>query len=644
MIKRNLVIVFAFLSLSTIHTFAIEGLQLSVQSSNVVLAWPSTADETYIVQYRPALDAGFSWLTLTNYFLAAPDTNVTFFTHSNIVQYPPPTGGGTNGGGSPLPPMPMAKFKSGTSGSEIHVNDASEDTTNEYAGFYRVVRDGVHLWGITNGMIISNVLVTTIEFAVDSTDQVVGVTFYDMNSASPIIGASGQSLGGNRWLLVWNTTLSFNGDYAICAQLNFASDPPVTSQPVTVTVDNVISFPNYFSQVYGGQMWIYAVTIPNAPYELDMYDENTNYLGTFEDYADSTGTISFLWNLVDANNNFSDSTNFVGVFTVDTSGRANLRPQVVSPSGTAADFLASPPAMKPISAKFKSKNGGFQPNDFDATASSKQLWVKEPNWTPNDNWVVAYAPLTDDPTTTFKEENMMLGTVSTGNDGVLNALANDTYSNLSPGNTPNSHAFELVDSSSRDQLLNYLADSRYENFYFFGHGDDSHISAYQGTDSVISSDQIAYALGNVPLSYNNGPGYLINTDPPIIVYPTVNPSIQRAALHPYRFVFLDGCGTAMGNFCESFGIPAVTVTTNFFAAAKVESRAFVGYTKSITFNAAQWDWRAFMIVDFLQDWRSAAYTVQDCMSIAKAAVFQPMDSSATIYGAVDMKANTRTRP
>jgi hypothetical protein len=86
------------LSQFTSQTFAIEGLKVSVQSTNAVLFWPSDPSETYIVQYRPTLTADSSWTTLTNYYPAAMDANVTFFVHSNIVQYPLVVGGGTNGG------------------------------------------------------------------------------------------------------------------------------------------------------------------------------------------------------------------------------------------------------------------------------------------------------------------------------------------------------------------------------------------------------------------------------------------------------------------------------------------------------------------------------------------------------------------
>lgn len=106
--------------------------------------------------------------------------------------------------------------------------------------------------------------------------------------------------------------------------IDYASDTPAVSVPVTVTVSNVISFPNYFSRVFGNQMWIYAETIPNAAYQIDMYDENTNYLGSFVDYADGGGYISFLWDLTDGNGHTFDSTNFYGVFTVDTSSLSSM--------------------------------------------------------------------------------------------------------------------------------------------------------------------------------------------------------------------------------------------------------------------------------------------------------------------------------
>jgi hypothetical protein len=107
-IKQAIIGTVALSFACAIPTFAIEGLQISVQSSNVVLSWLSTNTETYIIQYRPTLDATSPWTTLADYYPAATDTNVTFFIHSNIVQYPLIQGGGTNSsGGSPPSPDEM---------------------------------------------------------------------------------------------------------------------------------------------------------------------------------------------------------------------------------------------------------------------------------------------------------------------------------------------------------------------------------------------------------------------------------------------------------------------------------------------------------------------------------------------------------
>jgi hypothetical protein len=244
------------LSLFTSHTLAIEGLHISVQSSNVVLSWPSTNTETYIVQYRSNLVAG-SWLTLTDYFPAAANTNVTFFVHSNVIQQPNGSSGSfamASSAGSGLSmalavpesatPMAMPADGSGSavplflyppgfdlsrliildplsgewingsaySARPLSLEAAQCDMTQPLGGdspspdgdggagptpetgFYRVARDGMHIYGLTNGAVLSGSMQFPIEFALGSTDEIVGVAFYDENN-SPIIGASAQGTG-----------------------------------------------------------------------------------------------------------------------------------------------------------------------------------------------------------------------------------------------------------------------------------------------------------------------------------------------------------------------------------------------------------------------------------------------------------------
>jgi hypothetical protein len=299
-IKRNALIASAFLSLSTFHAFAIEGLQLSVQSSNVVLSWPSVDDgsETYLIQYRPTLSPDSSWLTLTDYFAAVQNTNITFFIHSNIVQYP--DGGLGGGGGSPpepgmmmnhsvaaskpsvpmvIPadgsgvPVPLAIYPPGFDLSNLvildpatgeHVSgngysirsfsagggqangmqpmDASSDDTNCYTGFYRVVRDGAHLVGVTNGTIWTDFVSLPVELG----NAAGSISTMSLTEDGNPVGDSIQPAGTR--LLVDSTQMS-NGVHQVSLSAQWSDTngniTEASSPPVLVTVSNEISYPDW---------------------------------------------------------------------------------------------------------------------------------------------------------------------------------------------------------------------------------------------------------------------------------------------------------------------------------------------------------------------------------------------------------------
>jgi hypothetical protein len=61
--KQGIIAACALIFASAVPSFAIEGLTLSLQCSNVVLSWPSTPGQNYIVQYRPTLDPSTPWVT-----------------------------------------------------------------------------------------------------------------------------------------------------------------------------------------------------------------------------------------------------------------------------------------------------------------------------------------------------------------------------------------------------------------------------------------------------------------------------------------------------------------------------------------------------------------------------------------------------
>jgi hypothetical protein len=304
------------------QTWAIEGLNVSVQSSNVVLSWPSVASETYIVQYRPSLGGTSSWQTLTSVLPAAVGTNLIFYVHSDAV-----SGGTTN------------------------------------IGFYRVVRNDVHLFGLTNGIVLSGVVDVPIEMSLSSTDQITGISFYA--DGNPLVGAIEKS-NGSPWIMEWDTSMVTNGTYLLNAGVDFAGDDSVTNAPVTVTVSNLISFPNYFTRIFGGQMWVYAeLAVASADYEIAMYASETNYIGSFHG-STSDGVISFLWDLTDGGGyTFTDEA-FSGVFNITPSGKS------------------------------------------DPTAKTN-FWAKELAWSGIGKFVVAYSGLNNNSTVTWRIGLMVAG-------------------------------------------------------------------------------------------------------------------------------------------------------------------------------------------------------------------------------------------
>lgn len=95
---------------------AIEGLQLFLQCSNVVLTWPSVDGDSYIVRRRADLSTNSSWTCLTNSYPATSGTNITVFTDYGIVSNANCSGSG----GAPLA-MHMSTMltTSQTSGSKL---------------------------------------------------------------------------------------------------------------------------------------------------------------------------------------------------------------------------------------------------------------------------------------------------------------------------------------------------------------------------------------------------------------------------------------------------------------------------------------------------------------------------------------------
>jgi hypothetical protein len=327
-------------------------------------------------------------------------------------------------------------------------------------GFYRVVANDVHLYGITNGITISGTVNIPIEYSVSSGDQVSGFAF-SINGL-PIAGAIPQTNGVSS-SLQWDTTAMQNGTYILTPEIDFNTDDPVQGTTITITVSNLVSYPNYFTSVFGQWMWIYAESaIYPANYQLDMYDSNTNYIGSFTGPT-SDGVISFIWDLTDGNGTtYSDDT-FTGQFTI---------------TPTAPDI-----------ALFKSpQTGGVNPL-ANSTTLPPRRWGKETSYSGLGTFVVAFSAVDNNSTKTMKVGYMVLGGPDGTDNGVIGTLGFQGLGpyQLSPGNNYASSAFYMGDSTTRTQLLGYLGDLNSRNFYFFGHGSANSFGGGTGLIPTITS-------------------------------------------------------------------------------------------------------------------------------------------------------------
>ncbi len=582
---------------SAIQSFAVEGLQLSVQSSNVVLSWPSTNTETYIVRYRPTLTPDSSWLTLTDYFAAASDTNITVFVHSNIVQYPPSSPGG-GGGGNIMPDgmsgaasgsstttdqgvlmavpadgsgraAPLMIYPSGfdlsgftifdpvtgesVSGNGYSVKAAPMDTmqaggiqpmdgsgdTNQYTGFYQVARDGVHIYGMTNGMVLSGQVPLPIEFGDVDTNRSVAEIFLSNNDSDDDIPGStfpdfplGAGISPNG---VWDTTQVTNGTYLLQVGAKMSDETLYMDNPVSVTVSNVMWLPDSWN--VGGQAIYVGVqtAFTNGTWHLDIYDDQNDYVGYLDGSLDTNGYCAypgisgpgFSLNNTDGQGNQNPSTLYTMAMTVHP---ANTTPPYPTLTNTV---------------------------------------LIEPSWNISPTYAVTcYMQVFNPIKEGYNEVIQMMQAIW--------SVEQDFHPNvLGSGEIP----FQVQTLGDWATVVSKLRDNANRDFIYFGHGSGTALGPDQTTS--ITTNEIENTLKNNSKNPLDGPNR-----------------------HPYRFVYMDGCETADGNWPQVFGIPkkAGMVTADFTNKRGIRPRAFFGWNRKKYFNM-ELNTSGFLDPDFL-NWRT----------------------------------------
>ncbi len=558
---------------------AIEDLKISVVVSNVVLSWPSAETESYIVQYRPSLTDTNGWQTLATDWPADSGTNLTFFVHTNAVQNP--VGGGSymamaSGGGlsslssataTLLPLMllaiptnglgsavPLALYPPGVDLSKFLIYDPVTDllcSSAEYTaslssrlqtteagldggffptpmenssstlaepetGFYRVVRTGVHLVGITNGTVLSGTISLRFEFGNPDTNRSIDQVFLtDNDSDSTIPGSSflnftlnplGSASG------VWDTLQGTNGIYALQLGALLDDGSVATDTPITVTVSNVIYTPDPWNvggvAIYGGFKTIFT----NGDWHLDIYDDQDTYLGYLDGTIDADGYC-----------------NYPGIpgpgFSLDnTDGNGNQ-----NPSTSYLMVMAARPETTPPSTH---------------TSVTDKVFI-EPAWNYYTRAVVCYEQIFQSWQPGADEVRLMVNAIWNVEE-VFHQNRLGTF--VMPYEIQGSNEWAVVTNSSN---LGWVGVS---DFFYFGHGSSTKLGSGAGLTLAAVQKLLANNFSD-PLTATNR--------------------------HPYRFVFLDGCNTADGDWPQAFGIPKKQgmSVADFTQKRGIRPRAFMGWNR-----------------------------------------------------------------
>ncbi len=554
-IKAKIVGALALLVITVPHTFAVEDLRIEIDCPNVVLSWPSVdwSGETFIVQYRPDLSTNSTWTTLTNSMPADFGTNRTYFVHADMVQCSTNDySGGGGGGGEPpgpesasqgedsdwfqpmvvrkdgsLPPLPLAIYPPGIdlpehiiiwpdgsfdawtkelseayakinaesqsdgSGGPQTENGGEDSGGSVSCGFYRVVRTGVWLYGLTNGTALSGIVTLPVE---------AGYTNGTLSSVT--ISANGSPIEGTAMLsaplpgmlsFAVDTRRLLNGDYYFQANGVWTFDSTnefdaaytqFYSPVVFVTVSNQVTYPDWVEDYRDDLMLIKITsTLTNVDWQLDVYGETGNYVGSFTNHSDD-GIIDFSWDLRDGGGVPQTDNTFTTVTTLAATG---------SPAVTETN----PPLVKVVD--------NYPDQGLWMAARASYMPVTLGNYDLYTNTVNYFA---------------QMGEAGGG------CLPGQPYRN--PG--------QVLVLSKATGMTNWAAMYRgftnhnVRNFYFDGHGGPDFIGyGWENGEQrrTLPSSVVAEALGTT----------------------TANTNAAR-----YRWVWIDSCSSALGSWPRTFGL------------------------------------------------------------------------------------------
>jgi hypothetical protein len=435
-------------------------------------------------------------------------------------------------------------------GTDIH-NPLTDGVTNDT---YNVAYDDVDLSG--NGLVgrIKKALglnplernnpLTLKQIAHDETNGI--VTFevpvsYDLltNIGSLYLLADGgkaasfqefdRNTNGNS-LLRWNTTFDPPGQHYVQTKLTILGNRGGRGQFPDSRVfeaagklspyysSNICQFDPFYSEFDGNGVTLYAKTPqhPATDYLIELLTQTGTHVKTISG-SSSTGKVSEHWDLTDDNGNAVAANDMKAIFTI------------------------TPP------------NGDPTPLSFYIYRLPEPITLEE-------NFTIAYAwDNTAQAQHSMRDAilhgvvNPLLSPLQSGGSGSLNPYTS-TFNEYSWSGNLRGNPGWISSPAAVPPLTNNLAYLGTKNFYFDGHGSRQ-------------------TIGNSESPTNPGSINIIASDMSQLLF---NKQKTRPEfLHPYRFVFLNACGTADdATWAHTFGIYE---TITYDQASQRRPQAFVGW-------------------------------------------------------------------
>lgn len=557
--------------------YAIEGLSIKPEGTNIVLSWPSTQWANYIVQYRTTVDSTTTWETLTN-CIEADGTGTTHFTHFGVIPPPSPSSGTGGGGGTneippfellamgsneslasgsdnsdlypPLPPMPWdtstwtVEQSQETSSMEMTTSDVTTTNSGPTCGFYRVLQvpsfqndvsqylfDGATFLPIDFGGYLDSV--QNLEVLLNGEPTTYSEFMpYDYNGQTYWgVGIYFDRIPSGTYQLQLRCTLAAN---------DFVGEDStflvLSNNVASVTVDNSISFPNWDDLITSTNYTFKAQSkSQDADWYFDIYDVGGYFIAEGSGHT-SDGVIEWTWDLKDWQGYLRDDLDYDPYFdtylTIEGSSQAR-----VSGMAAASKTVLTPPAMLDFP-----KVGG---------------WV----FAYMDNYYSESGSLTGFQQEYLDSVNQLRGAPSLKN-----------YPSIGVPLAFGTNHTQLERNNSYSYLAGNLYNAQNRNFFYFGHGNATTI----GCD-FHTYDTNGTANGGA-FSGSSSKAYLTSA------WVRENITFNRyGGSRPYRFVFLAGCNTANGDWPDAFGIPKTEYTTTDWYSSTNNTRhvrpsAFIGWS------------------------------------------------------------------